>query len=160
MTRWEAGVLYRSCFLPALMYPLPATYLSPLFLERIHRLSTSTILNKMGYHCHLPQSMDFAPQCLGGVGMCNLDHKQSTQKSIILLQHLRAATPLGHTMEVLIWTYQVWAGLSTHVLSDMQPCPWIPDCWLSHLRSTMNNHQISLKYQSWTIPPSVKAITT
>jgi len=140
-------------FPPSLTYPLPATYLSPQFLDRIHRLSTSTILNKMGYHRHLPRSVVFAPCSLGGVGLCNLDHKQSAQKLIILLRHLRANTPLGRTMEVLIRTYQVWAGLPTHVLSDTQPCPWIPECWLSHLCSSMHTHNISLHYHSWTLPP-------
>jgi len=33
MNRREAGVLYRSCFLPALTYPFPATWLPPKFLK-------------------------------------------------------------------------------------------------------------------------------
>jgi len=36
MSQREAGVLYRSCFIPALSYPLPAIWLPPAFLERIH----------------------------------------------------------------------------------------------------------------------------
>jgi len=50
----EANVLYRACFLPALTYPFPATWLSEKFLEWIQTLSTSTILNKMGLHHKLP----------------------------------------------------------------------------------------------------------
>jgi len=36
MSHCEAGVLYRSCFLPALTYPFPATWLSTQFLNQIH----------------------------------------------------------------------------------------------------------------------------
>jgi len=54
MNRREAGVLYRSCFIPALTYPLPATWLPDRFFDKLHRLSTSTILNKMGFHKNLP----------------------------------------------------------------------------------------------------------
>jgi len=46
MNHHKAGVLYKSCFLPALTYPLPATWLLDQFFEKIHQLSTSTILNK------------------------------------------------------------------------------------------------------------------
>jgi len=57
-------------------------------------------------------------------------------------------------MESLICTYQVWAGIQEHVLSDTQPCPWIPDAWLSCLRATMRSLNIQIKYASWTLPPS------
>jgi len=80
MTRREAGVLYCSCFLPALTYPLPATSLSPQFLDCIHRLSTSSILNKMGFHRNLLRSLVFAPHSLDGIGLSHLDHDQSAQK--------------------------------------------------------------------------------
>jgi len=81
MSRREAGVLYRSCFLPALTYSFPAMGLPPTFLERIHKLSTSTILNKMGYHRNLPRSVVFAPRNMGGIGLCNLIYEQSAQQS-------------------------------------------------------------------------------
>jgi len=50
MSRCKAGVLYQACFIPALTYPLPATWLPLTFLDRIHKLSTSITLNKMGFH--------------------------------------------------------------------------------------------------------------
>ncbi len=93
MSRRKAGVLYQSCFLPAITYSFPALGLPATFLERIHKLSTSTILNKMGYHRNLPRSVVFAPRHMGGIGLCNLIYEQSAQQTIILLQHLRANTP-------------------------------------------------------------------
>jgi len=90
MLRHEAGVLYQSCFLLALTYPLPATWLPELFLERIMTLSMSTILNKMGLHHNLPRSLVFASQHLGGFSLSHLTHKQGAQKIIILVYHLRA----------------------------------------------------------------------
>jgi len=50
MSRHKATVLYRSCFLPAITYSFPETWMSQQFLEHVHKLSTSTILNKMGLH--------------------------------------------------------------------------------------------------------------
>jgi len=85
MNHREAGVLYRSCFLPALTYPLPASWLPDRFFNRIHSLSTSTVLNKMGFHKNLPRCMVFAPRAWGGIGMQHLQHKMETQQIMILL---------------------------------------------------------------------------
>jgi len=133
MSNREAHVLYRSCFLPAITYSFPATWMSHKFLERIHQLSTSTILNKMGLHSQLPQSMVFAPHEMGGIGLCNLVYEQGTQQLLMIIRHLRAKTSLGQAIEGLIQTYQIWAGIPKHVLTDTQPCLWIPDHWLSRL---------------------------
>jgi len=121
--------------------------------ERIHCLSTSTILNKMGFHCNLPCNLVFAPRELGGVGLTNLIYEQGTQQLIILIQHMRIHSQLGTAIEVLIWTYQLWAGIHEHVLMDTQPCPWIPDHWLSKLCATMHLNRLQVKYESWMIPP-------
>jgi len=56
-------------------------------------------------------------------------------------------------MEALIRTYQLWAGLRQHVLTDTQPCPWIPSQWLSFLRQSMQTNQVQICYNSWTVPP-------
>jgi len=130
-------MLYCSCFLPALAYPLLVIWLSPVFLEQIHQLSTSILLNKMGFHRNLPQSIVFAPRCLGGIGLCNLTHGQFSQQTIILLCHMCTGTILGCTMKIMIRTYQLWAGLQQPILMDTQLCPWIPDWWLSHLHASM-----------------------
>jgi len=153
MSRREATILYRSCFLPALTYSFPAIGLPSVFFERIHCLSTSTILNKMGFHWNLPRSVVFAPRQLGGIGLCNLEYEQCVQQIIILIRHLRARTPLGTAMETLIHTFQLWAGLRNHVLTDTQQCTWIPNQWLMHLRHAMQTYGLQISYSAWTVPP-------
>jgi len=96
----------------------------------------------------------FAPGCLEGIGLCNLIHEQFSQQLIILLRHLCADTILGCTMETMIQRYQLWAGLWQLILQDTQPCPWIPDRWLSHLHKSMQALQIQIRYAAWTVPPS------
>jgi len=85
MNHHKAGILYRSCFIPALAYPLPATWLLDLFFDKVHQLSMSMILNKMGYHQTLPRSMVFAPKYFGGIGLRNLQYEMEAQQIIILL---------------------------------------------------------------------------
>jgi len=131
MNHCKAGILYRSCFIPALAYPLPATWLPDSFFDKVHQLSKSTIRNKMGHHRTRKSSMVFVPKYFGGVGLRNLQYEMEAQQIIILLRHLRAKTMLGQTMEILLRQYQLWAGLSQPILMDTSPCPWVPDKWLS-----------------------------
>jgi len=123
MDRREAGVLYCLCFILALAYPLPATWLLDTFFAKVQQMSTSTILNKMGYHCNLPRTMVFVPQSIGGVGLCNLQQEMEVQQILILLQHMRSNTPLGHTMEILTCQCQLWAGIQQLIFVDSRPCP-------------------------------------
>jgi len=154
LTNWrEAGVLYQSCFLPALSYPLPAVWLPDKFYNKIHWLLTTTILNKLGY---LPRCMVFTPCLVGGISLCHLAHEMETQQLIMLLCHLRAQTQLGRTMEILICKYHLWAGLENSVLQDVSPSPWVPDKWLSCIRHTMHKHNIGITYNAWTILPMRK----
>jgi len=153
MNRREAAVLYRSCFLPALTYPLPATWLPDRFFEKLHRLSTSMILNKMGFHKNLPRCLVFAPRSIGGVGLCNLQHEMEIQQIIILLCHMWVHTQLGQTFKVLIRQYQLWTGIQNPVLQDTTPCPWVPDRWISRLRRTLQTHKMQIIHNAWMIPP-------
>jgi len=153
MNQREARVLYRSCFLPAMAYPLPASWLPDAFFDKVHQMTTLTILNKMGYHRNLPRNMVFAPKAIGGVSLCNLKHEMEVQQILILLCHMHSKTPLGRTMEILVCYYQLWAGIQQPVLEDTQPCPWVPDKWLSRLRRTLNEHNIKIYHNSWSILP-------
>jgi len=154
MSPWEAGTLYHSCFVPALSYPLPASWLPDQFFDKVHHLFTWTILNKMGYHQDLPQCLVFAPWCsIGGIGLCNLCYKMEAQQLIILLHHMCTGTPLGNTIEILTRMYQLWAVLENAILVNTCPCPWVPDRWLSHLQCTMQTHNIKIIYQAWTFKP-------
>jgi len=112
MSQREASILYQSCFIPALAYLLPAMWLPDSFFEKVHRLSISTILNKMGFHCNLPRSLVFAPRAIGSIGLCNLQYKMEVQQVLILIRYLCAQTTLGKAIEILLCQYQLWAGLS------------------------------------------------
>ncbi len=152
MSQREATVLYRSCFLPALTYPLLATWLPYTFFDKVHWLSTSVILNKMGYHKSLPRSLVFAPKELGRLGLCHLQHEMEAQQILLLIWHIRANTLLGIAIGILINYYQLWAGLASSVMNDTRACEWIPDCWLSRIRCTLHENNIQIHHDFWKLP--------
>ncbi len=49
LTRREAKVIYRQCYLPKVSYPLPATTMPPDQIYKTQSTVTSLFLNKMGY---------------------------------------------------------------------------------------------------------------
>jgi len=149
MDHRKVGVLYRSCFIPALAYPLPATWLPDMFFQKVHSLSTSVVLNKMGYHSCLPRVMVFTPRALGGVGLCHLQHEMEIQQIIMLLQHMRAKTPLDNAIKILLRQYQLWAGTLQPVLVDTSLYPWIPDKWITCIQRTLNEYNIKIHHDAW-----------
>jgi len=60
-------------------------------------------------------------------------------------------TLLSQAMEALIHMYQLWAGLHHSILVDTQPCPWIPNHWLTHLHNSMHTNQLHINYSFWKI---------
>jgi len=97
--------------------------------------------------------MVFVPCSIGRIGLCHLHHEQSAQQMIILLQHLHANSPLGQTLEILVCTYQLWAGMPHPVLTRTDPYTWIPDHWLTNIRAAMHEYKIQIQYKTWTIKP-------
>ena len=91
-------------------------------------------------HCALLEELDFATSSMNKV--CN---KQSFSFVTFVLEHPWAPH--------LIWTYQLWAGLQKHMLTDTQLWPWIPDSWLSHLWNLMQTNHVQISYDSWNVLP-------
>jgi len=107
----------------------------------------------MGFHRNMPQCIIFCAKSHGRSSISTsppwdgstANHNPATSS---LHQY---TTWTGPTL--LICTYQLWADLSESILIKTQPCPWVPNCWLSWIHRTLNKYQIQLQYDAWTIPP-------
>ncbi len=63
-----------------------------------------------------------------------------------------STTPLGKTIEILIQQFQLWAGIQISILIDANPCPWVPNHWLSQIRSSMHTYNIQVQHEAWSVP--------
>jgi len=131
MTRQEARVIYRQCYLPKVTYPLPAMTIPPDRLYKSQLRVTAQFLNKMGYPTHFPCAIVYAPIEVGGLGFRHLGHEQWVQHVLQLVKHLRSRTLNGELYRMLINTYQITAGSVRPILEHMAPFPWCPEGWLS-----------------------------
>ncbi len=142
-TTAEAKTIYQQCYLPALTYPLLATSMEPEKIQATQDQVTALFLRNMGYSHLFPRSMAFAPANLGGLGLRHIGYEQDIQKVILILKHGRANTHHWPTIQILIDTYQMYAGIAEPILEDTRTLPWCPPGWITSLRSFL--HQINSK---------------
>jgi len=69
LSKCEAQVIYKQCYLPMVTYPLPATNMPPSKIYDSQCSVTSLFLTRMGYPRHLPRCVVYAPETIGGLGM-------------------------------------------------------------------------------------------
>jgi len=144
MTRREARVIYRQCYLPKVTYPLPATTMS---LDKIYKTQlqvTAQFLNKMGYPVTFPRAVVYAPCDVGGLGFRHLGHEQGVQHVLQLLKHLRTSTLNGQLYSALIDAYQIRAGCARHILEYTETLPWCLNGWLTTTRQFLNNINMTI----------------
>ncbi len=112
---------------------------------------TLLFLSRMGYQWHLPWSIMYAPESVGGIGMCHLRHKQGVQQTLQLLQHLRSHSTNGNLYMITIDQYQIYTGIANPILEDTQHLPWMPEGWISSICTFLHtaNSQIILQ-NPWT----------
>jgi len=153
LTYQEAEIIYKQCYLPIVSYPLPATNIPPELLHCHQTKATTAFLAKMGYHHTMPRAVVYAPKEIGGLGFRHLSYEQGVPQTLQTIKHLQGNSTNGSLFLLAINTYQLQAGFSCLILKDTQPCPWIPDGWLSSLQQFLHttNSQIILD-KPWTLP--------
>jgi len=132
-TTAKAKTIYQQCYIPALVYPLPATSMDPIHIQETQDKVTALFLSKMGYSRLFPCSVAFAPSNLGGIGLHHIGYEQDIQKIIMLLKHGQANTHHWPVLKILIETYQLYAGLTHSILEDTRHLPWCPPSWVTSL---------------------------
>jgi len=154
MTRREAQVIYRQCYLPKVTYLLPAATIPPNKLYQTQLRVTTQFLNKMGYSAHFPRVVVYAPIEVGRLGFRHLGYEQGVQHVLQLVKHIRSNTLAGQLYSALIDAYQIKAGRARHILEHTDFILWCPDGWMSTLRQFLHSTNTTICLQNpWTPSP-------
>jgi len=111
LTHCITQVISKQCYIPTVTYPLPGTTMPPTAIHATQCTVTSLFLMHMGYPCHLPQYVIYAPETLGGLGLWHLRQEQGVQQTLQLLWHLWANTTNRKLYAMMINQYQIYAGM-------------------------------------------------
>jgi hypothetical protein len=151
MNRRQAKLAYRTIYIPAMLYSLPATNLSEIDLNAIQSKATSRFLSASGYEKGFPRAVVHGPTAYGGLGMQHLYTEALTLKIEALISHIRANTSLGKSMMInLNWT-QMMAGTSTPILASVHLIDYIQHNWIMHIRQFLINISATIQIRNvWT----------
>jgi len=152
MTRREARVIYRQCYLPKVTYPLLATNIPTEKIYQTQLRVTSQFLNKMGYPTTFPRAVVYAPCAVGGLGFRHLGHEQGIQHVLQLLKQLRTTSLTGQLYCAVIDAYQIRAGCSRPILEYTEAMAWCPDGWLTTARQFLHSINANIVVQKPWVP--------
>lgn len=133
INRSQAGILYRSSYVPSMKYPLPATMLTDKQCARIQRKTDSVYLAKQWYNSKFPRAVADAVENIGGLGIQKLHTEQGICQVETYVKHVRSRTTLEKVLRILTEQYQLISGLSRSILRDTRPLPHAQYTWLSSL---------------------------
>ena len=147
-------VYYNAFYLPDVRYSLSATSMTAAELHRVQSLMTATILNKLGYNRHYPQSVAFAPLHQFGVGLVDLRIEQGLSQAQSLLDYIGTDHKIGRVMLISLRHLQVEAGVSFDLPSQpaISKVTYLTDCWLVSLRKFCAEYNVSFKVMKNRIP--------
>ena len=139
ITRSQATIAWNSIYIPAITYPLVATYINEPVLTKIENKALSNFLPKMGYNRNTARAVIYGPETLGGVGIKHLYVEQSIEQIKAFTQHTRLSSPLGKTIQINLDWVQLIAGTHQPVLVDTKKLPHIEGEWFVSIRTFLRS---------------------
>ena len=115
-TRDEAWTYYRSCYVPAVTYPLTSSFLSPSQLATIQTKAMAIITAKCGFNRHTKMEVLYGPRDLGGAEFCHLITQQGICQTTYFLRHWRSQSSVGKLLKSAVAWTQLSVGTSYSIL--------------------------------------------
>ncbi|KAI2491874.1 hypothetical protein MHU86_22670 [Fragilaria crotonensis] len=97
-TRDEAWTFYRSCYIPAVVYPLTSSFLSQSQLKHIQGKAMSIITAKCGFNRNTKTEVLYGPKDLGGADFRHLIVQQGISQTMYFLRHWRSQSSTAVTL--------------------------------------------------------------
>jgi len=144
---------YHACYLPSITYSLPATSFVEEDLHDIQNEATATFLSRLGFNCHCPTEIVYAPRWFGGIGLRHLYCEQGIMKVKRLLAHLRSKSSLGKVLNIIIGWYQQLSGLPNPILLNTSYIPGTRNQWLTSLQIFLHETNCTIRLEhEWSHP--------
>jgi hypothetical protein len=154
LTRGKAWTYYTACYLPSVCYPLTASFLTSLQLNKIQMRAMSSIIPRCGYNRNTHRSIICGPQQLGGAGFRHLATERGTMQVTYFLRHWKKQSQVGRLFRCVLSWLQLSVGVSFPVLEQpTQTLPHDESKWLSSLRSVLTTQKLSIRLDEPGIPP-------
>jgi hypothetical protein len=100
------------------------------------------------FNQHMPREVVLAPLHFGGLGLLDLIAEQGIAQILFVLSHLRSATSVASTIQILLETYQVSTGITQNPLEATTSCSYVQSPWVQCIQSFLHqcNAQIRVPF--------------
>jgi hypothetical protein len=105
LSKRDAWIAYFAIYIPGMTYTLPVSAHATTKLRKLQGPALRAVLNKIGFNRNTARTVVFGPGMHGALAMHDLPVEQGIAILIMLLRHLRAATPQGR---LLLITLACW----------------------------------------------------
>jgi hypothetical protein len=134
LTRHDAWVAYFAVFVPSMIYTLPVLHHLPKRLRKLQSAATRATLMKIGFNRNTAHRVVYGPSRYGGLGFRDLVVEQGIAQIEMLVRHLRANSPQGELMRIIIAWWQLVVGVSFPLLENTATTiPHLGTHWLATL---------------------------
>jgi hypothetical protein len=145
ITRDQAKTAWTSMYIPAIAYPLVATYFQENDLNKVENKALTAFLPKMGYNRHMPRAVVYGPEECGGMGIKNLYVEQSVEQIKAYMQHTRLDSPLGRIMSINKDWVQLIAGIEKPIFEDTKRLHHLEGEWYISIREFLHSTSCQIK---------------
>lgn len=155
LTRYGTTLVYHGVYLTQLGYVLPQCSFSAKELNRTEAKTLSNVISKMGYNCHTPRALRYAPTSLAGCGLVSWYTLQGTGQILLFLKHWQTNTMVSRILRCALSWCQWQSGLSQPLLTDTRTkIPHVSAKWIPSLRAFLRKIDGTIELtHSYTVPP-------
>jgi hypothetical protein len=154
-TREEAWTYYRSCYVPAVTYPLTSSFLSPSQLTSIQTKAMAIIAAKCGFNRKTKKEVLYGPHELGGAGFCHLIAQQGICQTTYFLRHWRSQSSVGKLLKCTMAWVHLSVGMPYSILERTEEVlPHLESKWIRSLREFLASISVSLQLDDPCVPPT------
>ncbi len=152
-TREEAWTYYRSCYIPAVAYPLTSSFLSNSQLKAIQSKAMAIITAKCGFNRNTKSEVLYGPRDLGGADFRHLTVQQGISQTTYFLRHWRTQTSVGKLLQSAMAWLHLSVGMSFSVLERVEvPLPHLESKWIRSLGTFLASISASLHLDDPGVP--------
>ena len=152
-TREEAWTFYRSCYIPAVTYPLASSFLTQSQLKHIQCKAMAIITAKCGFNRNTKTEVLYGPKELGGADFRHLIVQQGIAQTMYFLRHWRSQSSTGKLLKCTMAWAQLTAGTSYPILERVtDPLPHLEAKWIGSLRNFLATISASIQLDDPCIP--------
>jgi hypothetical protein len=141
----DARTIYRTMYLPALMFPMPAIAANEEQFERVQSKWISALLRKLGASRKTPTAVRHGPLELGGMNLADLRTETGIARIKYMFNAIYRRSAAGRLIIVALKTQQIESGIDNLLLEHPKiNIPYLTPTWLTSLRRFMANHNLSI----------------